>query len=340
MVKLKLDVVVGNLNKIKVTMEKAFEKNAKKSKGGAGAVAIGASVSIFTQLLKSTQSIVSLLDIIGSMINQLVAPFVPILLGLIKPVFILLQKFLLGALSSFGATGFGASGENVSTAETIVKVILATITAALGVVVSAMAGVGIGAALAIGAALFFVVPLLIDFGKWLGEKLFEFGFWMGEKLFEFGFWLGEKLFEFVDWLGDKLSDVGEWIAEVWTVFIDWLGGFFSETKDKIMGVVDILLDILKSAWDGIKSIWEWLLSALKSGIQSFANLFIDGLNALIKLLNKVPGVDIGTIGNFGGGNNLQTTIQVNIEGNTDESTVDNMLRALRREQQKRGTGGF
>lgn len=56
-------------------------------------------------------------------------------------------------------------------------------------------------------------------------------------------------------------------------------------------------------WEGIKSIFKSAINFIISGIniwiggfENMINFAIKGLNALIKLINKVPGVNIGTIG--------------------------------------------
>jgi hypothetical protein len=52
---------------------------------------------------------------------------------------------------------------------------------------------------------------------------------------------------------------------------------------------DKIVDAMKSAVDWIKDKWE-----------KFINWLIDGLNAIIRLVNKIPGVNIGQIGHIGG----------------------------------------
>lgn len=333
--------------------------NKKGSSKGAGAVAIGASVAIFTKLLKSTESIVGLLEIIGGLINQLVAPFVPILLGLIKPVFVLLQKFLFGAMASLGVAGFGGEEGDIGFGEIFIKWLLGILAGAGAAIIATLAGASVGWAVAIGAALLLLVPLLVDFGKWLGERLMNLGAWIGEKLAEGLASIAQLIYDAfgVDLL-TPLKNIFNEILDIFGGLIDIVVGIFTLDWEKIKTgfaevfssiweilktvwttALDFLWAILKGAFNGLKTIWEWLLSTLKSAITSFANLFIDGLNGLINLLNKVPGVDIDKVGRVGA-NNTQTTINVTVEGSTDEDTVDKMLRELRKEQVKRGTGSF
>jgi len=367
MVKLNLELNLTNLNKIKTTLEKTFEKIGKKTKGttgggggiGAGAVAgIGASVAIFTKLLSGISSINKLLEIISALINQLVAPFVPILLGLIKPVFVLLQKFLFGAMASLGVAGFGGDTD-MGIGEKIAKVILASIVAAMVTLVAVLAGATVGWAIAIGAAFFLLVPLLIDFGLWLGARLFEVGQKLGDFLWNsmigvltilsniFGVDLVEPFKKIFSEIFDIFSGIIDIIVGVFT--LDWeqiktgLDTLFSSLWEILATVFstkwEILNKILSSAWEGIKGIWEWLLSTLKIGITKFANLFIDGLNAVLRIIDKVPMVNVGRVSRVGS-SSAGTTINVKVEGNTDENTIDKMLQALRRQQAQRGLGAL
>ena len=345
MVTVQLEVVLENLNKIKKTIQTSFENaNGGGNKKGASAFGIGAAVSILDKLLKSTQSIVGLLEIIGGLINQLVAPFVPILLGLIKPVFILLQRFLFATMATLGVSGFGASGEEGST---IVKV--GTIIAAIvGGIVGIFASATVSGAIALGIAAAIGSVALFDLGLWLGDKLGDLvtGAARGIADSFSSLWniLMESWNQFSTGLSESFSSLWNILVGVWDSLSTTLSDSFSSLWNLLSSIFinafGGLWDILKGAWNGLKGIWETFLSIMKQAVLNFGNLFIDGLNALIKLLNKIPGVDIGSIGRFGGGQDLQTTINVTVQGNTNEETVDTLLKELRKQQQRRGLGSF
>lgn len=89
---LKLNLIVDNLNKFKRQLENiniGSKSKETKSGGGVGGFAFAGGLlgGIFSQL----KSVNKILEIISALINRLVAPFVPILLTLMKPVFMLLR---------------------------------------------------------------------------------------------------------------------------------------------------------------------------------------------------------------------------------------------------------
>jgi len=360
-VTLNLDIIIKNLDKIGDAVQKSLEnvKSNGKSGGGASAVGIGSAVAILTKLLNSTDSVVKLLEIVGALINQLVAPFVPILLGLIKPVFVLLQKFLFGALAGLGVGGFGGE-ETIGTGEKIIKLALGIIAGAFAGIVAGLLGASVGWIIAIGAAFFLLVPILVDFGKQLGQSLIDAGksisdfFTNGivsvlQSIFDiFGIDLLEPLKTILNEVIDIFSGLIDIVLGVFTLDWELIKSGFIEVFSSLWEIMltvwnlagEVLGMIMSGAWEGLKSIWEWLLGAMKSGVSTFASLFIKGLNALIGLLNKIPGVNIGKVKSSNAVGDLKTTINVTVQGNTNDDTISQMLTALRREQNKRGTGSF
>ena len=84
------------------------------------------------------------------------------------------------------------------------------------------------------------------------------------------------------------------------IFKTWIG--FLKLQWKVITIIfKTALDLLKKAWEtvwkGIGNfliiIWNGIISVVEAGI----NFVIDGINALIKLINKVPGVNFALIGN-------------------------------------------
>lgn len=105
----------------------------------------------------------------------------------------------------------------------------------------------------------------------------------------------------------------------WTeIFGPVLGGalndFFAMCKDiwhgvKLMleGIIDFIAGVFSGdwerAWEGVRKIFtgifdslEGLLKAPINGVIKMVNKAIDGINWLIKGVNKIPGVNLGTIG--------------------------------------------
>lgn len=72
-------------------------------------------------------------------------------------------------------------------------------------------------------------------------------------------------------------------------------------KDRISGVLHGIRDVWDRIWQGISNKMGTIWSDIKSGVATGVNAVIDTINWFIRLLNKVPGVNIGEIGHVGGG---------------------------------------
>lgn len=126
----------------------------------------------------------------------------------------------------------------------------------------------------------------------------------------------EECIEFLGMVDNFLQAV---FAVDWTeIFGPVLGGalndFFAMCKDiwdgvKLMleGIIDFIAGVFSGdwerAWDGVRKIFtgifdslEGLLKAPINGVIKMVNKAIDGINWLIKGVNKIPGVNLGTIG--------------------------------------------
>lgn len=115
------------------------------------------------------------------------------------------------------------------------------------------------------------------------------------------------------WIGLIVVAVGAAVALIikhwetiksWFVaFGSWLAGIFSTIWNGIKTGFQAVGDFFKNVWEGIKNVFKGvinfiisLMNGWISGFESMINFAIRGLNALIKLINKVPGIKIGTIG--------------------------------------------
>ena len=121
----------------------------------------------------------------------------------------------------------------------------------------------------------------------------------------------------------KLEEIDEWLTGVfekdWTeLFGDVLGGaingFFDFVEDEwnalkevLTGIIDFVNGVFSGdwelAWNGIKDIFSGIADALigvfktpLNGIIGLINDAIDGFNKMIAKINKIPGINIGTIG--------------------------------------------
>lgn len=127
---------------------------------------------------------------------------------------------------------------------------------------------------------------------------------------------GDEIQAILQKVDDFLQGV---FATDWTkIFGPVLGGvlnsFFANIKniwDSVKKIFDGIIDFIRGvftgdwerAWTGVKKIFGGIFDGLKAvakaplnGIISLVNTAISGINGVIKLLNKIPGVDIGEIG--------------------------------------------
>lgn len=117
MAELKLDIVFNNLRQITKKLEnikigtvaegggnmREAQQNQERQTRGIGALVFlaGAAFGLLAGIFGSIESVNVLLTAIGGLINQLVAPFVPFLITVLKPITLLLGLFLGLALKFF-----------------------------------------------------------------------------------------------------------------------------------------------------------------------------------------------------------------------------------------------
>jgi hypothetical protein len=108
--------------------------------------------------------------------------------------------------------------------------------------------------------------------------------------------IGTIILLFAFWWGLIIIAVGlcvYWVIKHWDTVKGWFSSFFSW-----------LGNMFSAIWDGIKSGFKavvnffiWGLNTWIGGWEAMFNFAIKGLNFLINLINKIPGINIGTIGN-------------------------------------------
>lgn len=272
MAELKANFVIGNLNKLKQQLNnitvggkttasaKSDTEQKKQTKGifSMGA-AIGGVAGLVGGLIKSSSSIQSILKFIGATIDSLVGPFVPILIGLLKP-FLSFMLFISNLLFQFlqnPAKGFKDALDGLITA---IKSLLGGGEGAKTTVkgAGAVAGAGIGAAIAgpIGALVGAIIgPLIASLAASLGEIF------------------GQILIAFDAFTGGAITNIFEGIVNIFRGVYDFIAGFFSlDFERAILGLVDIL-----------QGIWQLLLGTVQA---SFAPLkaFLIGTWVILKNL--------------------------------------------------------
>lgn len=133
------------------------------------------------------------------------------------------------------------------------------------------------------------------------------------------------------WFKDMFSKAWTNIKNAWSAAGSWFGSVWSNIKGKFSSVATWFKDTFKKAWDNVKSVfsgvgsffgnmWSTIKSkftnigqkigdtvsgAFKSAVNSLLknaekvlNVPIKAINTAIKVLNKVPGVNIGTLKEF------------------------------------------
>ncbi len=102
-----------------------------------------------------------------------------------------------------------------------------------------------------------------------------------------------------------IASIISYIAPVGSTFFNVFSGIFttvSNVMNRVGQVIANILGSIRSAWSGLTSFVSGIfdgiagaVSSLVDQVKGFVNGVIGGINAAIKLINKIPGVEIGTI---------------------------------------------
>lgn len=314
MAELKFNIILEGLNKFKKQFEniqiggkKAAKKEAPTKTGVAFAAAFGGAVGgFFGTMIKQLNSIKGLLNVIAALVNALVAPFVPILIGLMKPFFVLASIVMKKLLQSLGLApregGEFATGLEVS----LTKLVLA-IGGITGIIAGIAAGLSAGSVVLLGALAAIGSFFAVEFGK----KLFEWLDAMGAK---FGEWISGTIIKFDEIFGTRFADA---LIEITEGII----GIFSGLWESLMGLVTLdfgrvgegLKTMLFGLWDLLKGIflvgWSLLKLQLLNAfipLLTLGSFLLDNLkNTFIKSFEVLSGIGSfikdKILGFFGGG---------------------------------------
>ena len=106
------------------------------------------------------------------------------------------------------------------------------------------------------------------------DGIVEFGTMISDKVKEFGTFFKKKMQEMLKVITDKLQAIA-----------DFFGGIKDKLMEAIQPALDYLSDLGTKIWNGIKD-----------GLSAVGDFLIDGfkdmVNGVIKLINKVPGINI------------------------------------------------
>ncbi len=139
---------------------------------------------------------------------------------------------------------------------------------------------------------------VIGIGSWILGKIVEGIKTITDALSSIGGWLKNRIVELVHGASDALTGLGSWVLNrvvdgIKTV-TDGLASVGGWIKNRIV-------ELVHAAGDGLKDLGGWMLEKIVAGLKGGANLFIDFVNDLIGVINKIPGVDIGKIKHFATG---------------------------------------
>lgn len=131
-----------------------------------------------------------------------------------------------------------------------------------------------------------------------------------------------------EWFGGIFADAWTAITNVWSAVIEWFAGIWQGICDVFNVIVEWFSNIFTEAWEAIKSVFEpvgeffsglWetikekfttigtaignaigeafatVVNAIIDFAEGTINFFIRAINGAIKLINKIPGVEIGLI---------------------------------------------
>lgn len=132
-----------------------------------------------------------------------------------------------------------------------------------------------------------------------------------------------------------IKELGPVFQEVFTIIGDVLGtalGIIADVVKGIIkalgGIIDFLVGVFtgnwEKAWEGVKNIFGGIFDAIIGILKGAVNLIIDGINSLIRGLNKikVPEIDIPGMGKVGGfGFNIAQIPKLARGGIIDEPTL-------------------
>lgn len=367
MAEMKLNIVLDGLNKIKDSFKGVAvgvdKKTGGKGSAGAGfgkmAVGIFAILGVVGALLGSVESVGAIMKVVGALLNSLVAPFVPILLGLLKPVLVVLQ-ILMGFMLKFFRDPVGMLQKAFEAMKGAIANLLGIDPAVLQQMWENLKAIASGVVTVFKGVWTFLKGFFSgDFKTiWEGLKMIFSGLWtvlkgvFSQAVTALGLLLGLlwKLFVAIlkqSWENLKTVLKGAWMALKFVLMILWTGlkkiflGAWDVLKNVISSVIKFFVSIFEGLLNGLKFVFNKVLGFFKSIFHGFGTAFRAALNAVISLLNKVPGVNISKIG--GGANDISsaqpiaTNISINIEGSADQKTVDSVVTQLRGELNRRGT---
>ncbi|WP_143314981.1 hypothetical protein [Clostridium sp. HBUAS56017] len=143
-----------------------------------------------------------------------------------------------------------------------------------------------------------------------GVLLYQNWDWLKEKAAETWAWIKEKFQSFADWLGSVFetdwSQKFGFFGDILNGFLANVGNIWNAIKQVFGGVIDFVAGVFTGnwarAWQGVKEIFGGIFDGLSSMVKwplnniiGLVNGAISGINRMIRVINRVPGVYIPSV---------------------------------------------
>ena len=116
----------------------------------------------------------------------------------------------------------------------------------------------------------------------------------------------DAIIDAYNYLGDVFTKFGEYLKEKWDALVEYIGGL----KDSIMEKWDSFTGAFGEMVDYVSNLGSKIWDSISEAFSSVGDFLMDGfktiVNGVIKLLNKVPLVDIPLLGTSGGSAGMET----------------------------------
>ncbi|HHX79965.1 MAG TPA: hypothetical protein GX692_02755 [Acholeplasmataceae bacterium] len=142
------------------------------------------------------------------------------------------------------------------------------------------------------SAIIVLASTVIKNWDWIKEKTGQVVNWILDKLKEFWNWIQN----IPNWLREKFGVVGDIIAQPFEIGIKMIKNIWNGAKQFFSGIKDFFVGIFTLDGDKVKNGMRQMLQGMGNIIIGFIegaiNAFLIPINAAIKLINKIPGVNI------------------------------------------------
>lgn len=83
----------------------------------------------------------------------------------------------------------------------------------------------------------------------------------------------------------------EFICDIFGTTVDWIGGQIDAIVQIFSGIIDFIVGVFTNdwgkAWEGVQDIFKGIVNSVISTFESFVNFIIDGINLLVRAVNKI-----------------------------------------------------